>query len=375
MIADVDQRGQADLVKERLQELRHRRPSVASRPAAPDRGGPPGRHESARADALGAEPGGSGLVGQAVGDDRADARARVGVVGQGGEPGQQHELVDRQRSPALVQVQLREGQVQAGIGRAGGEGDVAGIDGAARLAGGPMAGGGGQGERPGQRPGRRPRRRPRPRRWPAPDRTAVAAARSGSRLGRGGAGGGPSVGLPGDPARPARPAGASGCPSRTLEARRAPRRPPGSPDASVSRVTKPRMVARRLRDSASSRARRAASAASGRRPAASSTAATRSNVSAAADRSPERPAPRPGRAGRPRRRRPVRARHRRRRAHRASCPVAAGRVPMLDERQRSVRREPAASPYAASAAAWRPAARRRGRDGGRPCSARRALHS
>ena len=97
---DVDHRGQADLAEDRSEEIRHRRPSVASPPSATRSGQPQ----------IGGE---TRVVGEPLRGHRAQAGARHLVARQLGEPAQEHELVGGRCPPATVEVQLRQREVDA----------------------------------------------------------------------------------------------------------------------------------------------------------------------------------------------------------------------------------------------------------------------
>ena len=103
---DVDDRRQADLVEDRSEELRHRRPSVASRPSAgrgPDRRAPRCAPQAQSAD----EP---RVVGEAPAT-RSHSRARGrGVAGQLGQPAEQDELVGGQASASRDRGRARRGR-------------------------------------------------------------------------------------------------------------------------------------------------------------------------------------------------------------------------------------------------------------------------
>ena len=171
---DVDQRGQVDLFEDRPEELRHRPAECSIAPRS--RRVPSGRRARRRS------PPAEGRR-AAARRDRAQPLAGGGVVRGLGQARQQDELVGGGRPPAAVEVELGERQMQAGVGRARGEGLVAHVDRGVGLAGGPMTGRAAA-RAGGSLPGRRRRPRPRPRRRPRPDRTAAGGG-SGRGLGLG----------------------------------------------------------------------------------------------------------------------------------------------------------------------------------------------
>ena len=61
-------------------------------------------------------------------DARAEPLPGVGVVGQLGEPAQQEQLVDRGRSPATLEIEAGQHQVEVDVARGDGQGEVTGVD-------------------------------------------------------------------------------------------------------------------------------------------------------------------------------------------------------------------------------------------------------
>jgi hypothetical protein len=117
---DVDQRGQVDLFDDRLEKLRHRACQSTSGPLARIE---VGRSRWACPRAV-LRPGRSGaerdrpwLVGEPLGDEAADPIADGLVVVELGKATEQHELLDGLTAPASIEIELREEQVEVGVGR------------------------------------------------------------------------------------------------------------------------------------------------------------------------------------------------------------------------------------------------------------------
>ena len=387
-----------DLPEDRSEKLLHRPVSVASGPVAPGR-----RRASPAASGVRrrARPG-AARPGAGRSRSRRAARACPASPVELGEPAEQQQLVDRRRPPAALEVELGESDVEVDVGGGDGEGQVAGVDRGERAAGPAMRGG--RGEEPSRAVAASPAAsRPRP----------ASEARSQARLGLGLGGGSASgaVSVPrGSRRAPARrrrlglglglAVGAAGSSARLtsgslggsrrastaasaatrLEDADAPARAPrpaAPPSRRIARSSRRRARStcrrRRSRDSASSSARRAASLASGRRPAPSRTSASRSSSVGRLD-----PPPGGGEELRPAAERLLVPRRDRERP--AVAVERLGRSAHLDEdaadRRRAAAPDPGRSrpPRCSPDRRLVPAAqrRRRGRAGGRPCSARRA---
>src|SRR4051794_3296537 len=83
---------------------------------------------SAAATASGAEARDPRLIGQPFADERTDPVPGAAIVVELGQPPEEHELVDGKKPPAAIEIQVREEEVDVGIRRRDGDGQVTGIE-------------------------------------------------------------------------------------------------------------------------------------------------------------------------------------------------------------------------------------------------------